>query len=228
LDNIKRARVAMMNNYSAQGEQKFIMEFLASMTNGKFLDLGAGDGIQTSNTRALSDTGWSGVCVESSAALFERLLRNHGRNPNIQLLNAAVMPANRRRIQLFNDSAERKWRVATVTPSDLMISFGRRFEFVSVNIGGMDLPVIQALEPLLWGTQLVCFQNAMPACPFDAVYYAQLLAAWKTHGFTKLIGRTHDPSGKPVNTLLARGEPVAMPIGKGRPDFTKPQFGQHW
>ncbi len=224
-------------DYSQFGEQTHILKFFAGAERGMFLSLGEFDGITGSNTRCLSDRGWSGVCIEPCADAFVRLVNNHHGNPNIKLVNAAVMPQNRRRVQMFHDAGDqigtvyedhrlgelvkRRWHVATLTPSDIQTSFGRRFEFVSVDIEGMDLPVIEALEPLLWETQLVCFEDAIPNCPFDTVYYEQLLAAWKMHGFTKLIGRTCDPSGKPANTLLARGDPVPLQPGVARPAFKK-------
>ncbi|MBT2449724.1 FkbM family methyltransferase [Streptomyces sp. ISL-43] len=47
------------------------------MRNGFFLDSGASDGVQASNTRLLETSfGWSGICVEPNAELYDRLVRN--------------------------------------------------------------------------------------------------------------------------------------------------------
>ncbi|MEU2233889.1 FkbM family methyltransferase [Streptomyces vietnamensis] len=53
------------------------MERLRGMRNGFFLDSGASDGVRASNTRLLETSfGWSGICVEPNAELYDRLVRN--------------------------------------------------------------------------------------------------------------------------------------------------------
>ena len=36
---------------------------------GTFLDLGAYDGVDLSNTRALTELGWAGVCIEPNPVI---------------------------------------------------------------------------------------------------------------------------------------------------------------
>jgi FkbM family methyltransferase len=63
-------------DYSQSDEQAAIFGALAEagVSEGRFLDIGAGDGETYSNTRALALAGWQGVCVEPAAWAFAKLL----------------------------------------------------------------------------------------------------------------------------------------------------------
>lgn len=66
-----------MNDYSQHEEQRRILEFFKDQKEGVFWDIGAGDGVTNSNTRALSDRGWEGVLFEPLHASFCRLVANY-------------------------------------------------------------------------------------------------------------------------------------------------------
>lgn len=64
-------------DYSQLGEQAAILEWAAAQPQpGAFIDLGAYDGAQYSNTAALADLGWLGICIDAApdaaAACAER------------------------------------------------------------------------------------------------------------------------------------------------------------
>lgn len=210
----------MTKDYSQWGEQEHILRFFADSAPGKFLDLGSFDGVTGSNTRALSDRYWRGVCVEASADAFMRLVHNHTQNKKIQCLLAAIVPDERSRIPVFYDAGDQvstvyrqhhletlvrqAWYVAGVTPAEVAVRFGGNYDFVSVDVEGLELELVPALGPLLTTTKLVCFEDYIPNTEFDEEYYSKLREAWNAHGFTKEIARTKDCNGKPANTLLAR------------------------
>jgi FkbM family methyltransferase len=207
-------------DYSQHGEQALILEYFAGAEPGAFLDLGAYDGLTHSNTRALSDRGWRGVCVEACPATFTRLVENHRGNDKIQCVNAAVLDYNG--LAKFYDClspcstaypghhvaehVRREYHVGAVTVARLRnaLAFWAPWDFVSIDIEGVDLVVLTASgDDLLRGTKLVCVEDTIPGCAFDDVYYDRLRAVLARLGFTKLIGRTRSPE-KPANTLLAR------------------------
>lgn len=67
-----------MKSYS-QYEQDVILNnmFFNNKTNGVFIDIGAYDGIEKSNTYAYEvELGWTGVCVEPIAKRYEELIKN--------------------------------------------------------------------------------------------------------------------------------------------------------
>jgi hypothetical protein len=51
--------------HSQMDQDRWIVHgIFPGVTNGYFLDVGAGDGVQDSNTKVLEDLGWSGVCID--------------------------------------------------------------------------------------------------------------------------------------------------------------------
>lgn len=76
--------------YSQKDEQDWILRSVEHIQNGTFLDIGAYDGINYSNTRALVERGWSGVMVEAGLQAFLKLLENYQNNDKVTLVHGAV------------------------------------------------------------------------------------------------------------------------------------------
>jgi FkbM family methyltransferase len=89
-----------MMDYSQHGEEQVILaRFLrdggyakggGEIVPGRFLDIGAYHPTQFSNTRALYELGWSGVMVEPSPGCMRALLAEYGKEPRIELIQAAA------------------------------------------------------------------------------------------------------------------------------------------
>ncbi|MDO9547943.1 MAG: FkbM family methyltransferase [Candidatus Marinimicrobia bacterium] len=63
--------------YSQCGQDKWIIERLfPDKKNGTFVDVGAYDGITFSNTYFLEQKGWTGLAVEPTPSVYERLVKN--------------------------------------------------------------------------------------------------------------------------------------------------------
>jgi hypothetical protein len=59
------------------GQDAFVLDVLGGMRGGFFLDSGASDGVQSSNTHLLESAfGWDGICVEPNDAFYAALVRN--------------------------------------------------------------------------------------------------------------------------------------------------------
>lgn len=63
--------------YSQNREEEAIVNYFGKDFKGKFLDIGANDGVTLSNTRALAEAGWCGVLVEPSPRAYARLEANY-------------------------------------------------------------------------------------------------------------------------------------------------------
>ncbi|MCT4351746.1 FkbM family methyltransferase [Streptomyces sp. Je 1-79] len=62
---------------SQYGQDLFVLQALNGQRGGFFLDSGASDGVDASNTRLLETSyGWSGICVEPNPRLYADLVRN--------------------------------------------------------------------------------------------------------------------------------------------------------
>ena len=76
--------------YSQNNEELHILEQFKNKTSGVFLDIGAFDGRWASNSLALVEKGWGGICIEGSPFSFSKLFIEHLNRPNVLLLNAIV------------------------------------------------------------------------------------------------------------------------------------------
>ena len=76
--------------YSQKDEQDYILKAVEFMETGCFLDIGAYDGYNYSNTMCLVERGWWGVMVEPGLEAFQALLARHGGNEKIDLVHGAV------------------------------------------------------------------------------------------------------------------------------------------
>jgi len=205
-------------DYSQWGEQQIILDFFGGKV-GRFLDLGAFDGLTGSNVRALAEDGWSGLCVEASAMTFPSLLENMAEFHRVQLVNAAVMP-RAEIVRLYETGSQistcmpghnvGKWVKASywvpgITPEQIAETFGGNFDFVSIDIEGMELPLLSAMGSTLIEAQLVCVEERIHNAPRDARYGDALLAALARHGFVRQLARTNQGSG---NLLYAKEKAV--------------------
>lgn len=73
--HLGRTRVTRM--FSQFGQDEFVVSMFGGMRDGFFVEAGAYDGVQGSNTLLLEQCyGWSGICVEPNDRQFARLVRN--------------------------------------------------------------------------------------------------------------------------------------------------------
>lgn len=76
-------------SYSQSGEDRYLIEtvFCNQAHQGKFVDIGADDGIRFSNSYLFERLGWTGICVEPVFGSY--LLCNNARN--CKVINAAII-----------------------------------------------------------------------------------------------------------------------------------------
>ena len=78
-----------MTDYSQNGEASILSGIFGSFV-GRFLEIGACDGLLVSNTLSLVELGWSGVMIEPSPRAFLDLHKRHGSNPRLTLIHAGI------------------------------------------------------------------------------------------------------------------------------------------
>lgn len=62
---------------SQYGQDKFLYEnFFKSKKEGTFVDIGAHDGIELSNTYFFEQLGWTGMCIEPNPNVYNKLINN--------------------------------------------------------------------------------------------------------------------------------------------------------
>lgn len=92
----------MSNNYSQFGQDIHVIEKIYNnKKNGFFIEIGAYDGIQMSNTFLLEkEYNWKGICVECNPFWFEKLLLNR---PNTIKYDFAIYNSDNEIIEFIND-----------------------------------------------------------------------------------------------------------------------------
>lgn len=201
-------------SYSQNDEEEAIVRFFGT-TPGRFLDVGAYDGLTFSNTRRLLELGWRGVMVEPSAPNFVRLIENMKPFAGRVIMVQAAVSENHSQIhRLYMDEApERGWchtiskecwdSGSVTTPSSAhvlvpTISMGELedygpFDFISIDAEWEDVGILKGWDnkKIFYACRLLCVEKgpAPSTATFDA---ARLL------GFNNVVHQT------PENYLLSK------------------------
>ena len=115
--------------YSQYGEDQIIEGYFnqLGLSKGIFFEMGAGDGIEYSNTKLLTDKGWSGLLIEADTNIFKKLKKNYLNNKNITISNERCSKENSLN-EIFNKN-------------DI-----KELDLLSLDIDGIDLTVIKLLN----------------------------------------------------------------------------------
>ena len=169
-------------SYSQNNEEIVIQDLLAKtgLSRGTFLDIGAYDGKTFSNTLKLAEQGWSGVCIEPSPCAFSGLLKVHGNNPNVVLVNTAVTqrggwleffdsggdavsssdPAHVTKWSQDGGVKFTKFLLRSISVDELFIRFGTNFEFINLDVESLNMALFQELPwNALDNTRIICVEH---------------------------------------------------------------------
>lgn len=172
--------------YSQRDEEKYILA--NSPATGKFLDIGAFNGKTFSNSYALVERGWAGVCIEPSPESFVPLQKLHEKNQKITLVNALL--GFNWGLRKFYSSADAvatseqacydKWKGKTgfreiyipeLPIAELFRVLPGPYDFVTIDTEGTSWQVLQAIN--LTGTNLVCVEYDSFAGEIEAFFKAR-------------------------------------------------------
>jgi FkbM family methyltransferase len=153
--------------YSQIGQDDWV---LSKITHpGYFVDIGASDGIEKSNTYKLELAGWSGICVEPNLDAYKRLIENR----KCTLSNAAIYRESGHDVDLImagefsalvdyaNDDHHYKERAGksvqkakTLTLDNLLAinDAPNRIDYLSLDTEGAELEI---LESFSWGYDIL-------------------------------------------------------------------------
>lgn len=200
-------------DYSQLGEQAAIIEWAAAQPQpGAFVDLGAYDGEHYSNTAALAELGWPGVCVDAAPDAAGACAVRYADRDDVAVILAAFAPGAPSGTATIHWSPGAMYSAITASKrSDTVLvpievplldpaSFAERIRqlprplFCSIDLEGASL------DALTW-----LLEHADPACicieannTADRASVRSSLAAW----------REVPLPGNHVNLLFAR-EPVS-------------------
>lgn len=160
--------------FSQNDEEVIILRWTPEC--GKFLDIGAWNARDLSNTRALYEKGWTGVMVEPSPGPMRGLVEEYGGDPQIELIEAAVGPERGllrmdiTDLPVSTGDAEirkvwdteggyigRLW-VPVCTIEDLINQFGP-FNFVSIDAEGGSVDIFRRVVVNPMHAECICVEH---------------------------------------------------------------------
>ncbi len=168
-----------MKNYSQYEEQEHILKAFEGCGPGRFLDIGAYNAFEFSNTRALYELGWSGVMIEPSPGPMSSLVKTYGEDPRIVLVQALVgfshwdslvsMHVTDDCVSTVKGPEYEKWKsrakfdglvmVPSLSIEVLLSKFGA-FDFVNFDAEGCSLNLcLMAVSGLGIRPQCICCEN---------------------------------------------------------------------
>jgi FkbM family methyltransferase len=147
--------------YSQRDEQGWIVRICEGLTPmPRFLDIGAWNPKVFSNTRALFELGWGGLCIEPSPGPVKELVKEYGdMDCRIEILAAAVgCEAGLAEIRVTDDAVSgnsgEQWQsnggfygwltVPVITIPEILHRYGS-FEMVSIDTEGTSVPLFLSL-----------------------------------------------------------------------------------
>lgn len=162
--------------YSQNKEEEIILNHFKNF-KGTFLDLGAYDGVDLSNTRALTELGWSGICIEPNPVIFERLCHNLKAFNKVIEYKFALGTENKTVTMQMNDSyystvkqsevdrwrGSFKFESAEVQMLDfksfLEFSKYKTFDFISIDCEGLDYEILEQINLDEVKCKMICVET---------------------------------------------------------------------
>lgn len=164
----------MRVGYTQNEEETYILQSLSSIPTGRFLDIGAHDGITFSSTRKLYENGWTGVYVEPSPDVLPMLHKNVG--SNCKVLPVAIGSTNGSmdfyssgidmvgtlslsHVKLWQNNVKfHKTTVDVITIDELEKQVGTQFDFINIDVEGINLDVFNQFDWSKWNPKCVCVE----------------------------------------------------------------------
>jgi len=159
--------------YSQNDEEKYILEH--TKETGRFLDIGAADGVVFSNTRSLYARGWDGVLVEPNFTEFSRLACEYNDPERIKLVNVGLAPVggfrkfyssidmvsttSQSHYDLWKNTAKYKEIYVRLAAVDEFFEyFPGPYQFINLDVEGENFSLLQKLPLDELGCECLCVE----------------------------------------------------------------------
>lgn len=135
-----------MKYYSQAGQDKWVHELIGD--KGFFVDVGAYDGINTSNTYALEEVGWKGICIEGNRDYFKTLVENR------KSVNICRVVSN-------DTQAENEYSAAIDTLDNILelCETPEQIDYMSMDIEGFELIALSCFDFARWNVKLFTIEH---------------------------------------------------------------------
>jgi FkbM family methyltransferase len=164
--------------YSQQDEEAVIAKFFGDRV-GRFLDIGAWDGVTFSNTRALWEKGWSGVVVDVSPFSVAKLITLYGGTDRVAIVSGLVVGHGEGMARFYDSRGDglstsikpqmEKWKrlgtsyaqvyAPVITLPCLFSNFPGPYNLISIDTEGSSLNLFRAIDFDKIKTELVVVEH---------------------------------------------------------------------
>lgn len=163
--------------YTQNEEEKYILESLQGISAGRFLDIGAHDGKTFSSTRALLEAGWGGVYVEPAPDVLPALRENTSDYADRITIVPCAIGLQRGLLPFYSSGADmvgslsaehaKKWsscvkftevQVPVIPLTDLEAKHGTEFDFVGIDVEGINWELFCQFDWTRWRPRCVCIE----------------------------------------------------------------------
>jgi FkbM family methyltransferase len=163
-------------SFSQSDEDWYIRRYFKDKFSGRFLDIGAGDGVAFSNTKILYDMGFNGVAVEPSPN-FCQAIRENFPGDRIKIVQAALTDKDGP-IELYHTpdftstlSEEHKAKWENTTPytkigvdgicwNTLLTQYGCDFDFLNIDIEGLSIAMLSIMpHEYKYNAKMFCVEH---------------------------------------------------------------------
>ncbi|OHB57734.1 MAG: hypothetical protein A2173_03810 [Planctomycetes bacterium RBG_13_44_8b] len=146
-------------SFSQNDEDWIIRRHFKDVCHGRFLDIGAGDGVTFSNTKILYDMGWNGVAVAPSPNFMSALKENFSCQ-RVKYVQSALTDKDGP-VEMYHtpdftstlsESHRAKWENITkytkisvegISWSTLLNQHGNDFDFVNIDTEGTNIEILK-------------------------------------------------------------------------------------
>lgn len=152
-----------MISYSQAKQDLWVLEMLKNKRNGYFLDIGAFDGIELSNSYLLEkEFNWTGLCVEAHPASFAVLIKNRKcQCANFALTNFCGELKFDLECKLNSKISPSGYKVKAIDFKQLFIEFNvpRHIDYLSLDIEGNELVALSVFPFDLYKCSLMTIEH---------------------------------------------------------------------
>lgn len=173
-----------MISYAQAAEDVVLRRGLYDVTNGFYVDLGAGSPDNDSVTRYFYDHGWSGINIEPQPHLHALLQKRRPRDTNLQVAIAS-QPGKRtlatygykwgwastsertQDMHATNGMANDELTVRALPLSVILEKYvgGRHIDFLKIDIEGSEKEALESLDFSRWSPTIICIEATKPGSP---------------------------------------------------------------
>lgn len=178
-----------MTWYGQNEEDRYIAAAFAGVDKGLYVDVGAYDGKQFSNTLYFEEQGWEGICIEPHKTTYTKLKRRRKNaicinaacvgdpdleaatyyNPGLVMLGSLEPREEQVKLLIETNHPDKTFtkfhesEVQTVTLNQVLheyVGVGHEIDFATIDTEGTELDVMHGFDLGLWKPRLVCIEHA--------------------------------------------------------------------